>query len=42
MLSQVNGIIKDMRNVMRNDSRVMTKLHRRIFLEKVKPKSPQP
>lgn len=32
---QVNNIVKDIRNIVRNDSRIITKLHRRIFLDKI-------
>ncbi|GFR48179.1 hypothetical protein Agub_g10027 [Astrephomene gubernaculifera] len=32
---KVNAIIQDIRRIVRNDSRIITKLHRRIFLDKL-------
>lgn len=32
---QVNAIIQDCRRIVRNDARILTKLHRRIFLDKI-------
>ena len=33
--SQANSIIQDIRRIVRNDTRTITKLHRRIFLDKI-------
>lgn len=32
---QANSIIQDIRRIVRNDTRTITKLHRRIFLDKI-------
>ncbi len=32
---QANSIIQDIRRIVRNEKKVITKLHRRIFLDKI-------
>jgi hypothetical protein len=35
--SQANAIIQDIRRIVRNDTRVLNKLHRRVFLDRLAP-----
>lgn len=32
---QANAIVQDIRRIVRNDTRVLNKLHRRVFLDKI-------
>lgn len=32
---QANSIVQDIRRIVRNDTRVINKLHRRVFLDKI-------
>lgn len=32
---QANAIVQDIRRIVRNDTRVLTRLHRRVFLDKI-------
>lgn len=33
--AQANAIVQDIRRIVRNDTRVINKLHRRVFLDKI-------